>query len=102
MSGTVKLVTNVPKLNEFEGEVEVIGSGMSGGGFNRGGNLMLNAPLINDVLAMRLVVTDKSTDGWTTRSAESDFPPPTNPGPCGPGWTGCVRGNVAAVPATDI
>jgi outer membrane receptor protein involved in Fe transport len=102
MGGTVKLVTNVPKLNEFEGEVEVIGSGMSGGGFNRGGNLMLNVPLINDVLAMRVVVTDKFTDGWISRYVESDFPPPTNPGPCGPGWTGCVRGNVAAVPATDI
>jgi iron complex outermembrane recepter protein len=102
MGGTVKLVTNVPKLNEFEGAVEVIGSGTSGGGFNRGGNLMLNAPLINDVLALRVVLTDKYTDGWITRYVESNLPPPTNPGPCGPGWTGCVRGNVAAVPATDI
>ncbi len=102
MGGTVKLVTNVAKLNEFEGAAEVIGSGMSGGGFNRGGNLMLNVPLINDVLAMRVVVTDKFTDGWITRYVENDFPPPTNPGPCGPGWTGCVRGDVAAVPATDI
>jgi iron complex outermembrane recepter protein len=98
----VKLVTNVPKLNEFEGAVEVIGSGTSGGGFNRGGNLMLNAPLINDVLALRVVLTDKYTDGWISRYVESNLPPPTNPGPCGPGWTGCVRGNVAAVPATDI
>lgn len=102
MGGTVKLVTNEPKLNDFGGAVEVIGSGTSGGGFNRGGNLMLNVPLIDDKLAMRIVATDKYTDGWITRYVESDFPPPTNPGPCGPGWTGCVRGNVTAVPATDI
>lgn len=102
MGGTVKLVTNAPKLNEFGGAVEVIGSGTSGGGFNRGGNLMLNLPLIDDLLAVRIVATDKYTDGWITRYVESDFPPPTNPGPCGPGWTGCVRGNVTAVPATDI
>jgi iron complex outermembrane receptor protein len=102
MGGTVKLVTNAPTLNEFGGAVEVVGAGMSGGGFNRGGNLMLNLPLIDDKLAMRVVATDKYTDGWITRYVESDFPPPTNPGPCGPGWTGCVRGNVTAVPATDI
>jgi outer membrane receptor protein involved in Fe transport len=103
MGGTVKLVTNAPQLNVFGGAVEVIGSGTSGGGFNRGGNLMLNLPLIDDRLALRVVATDKYTDGWITRYVEDgDFPPPTNPGPCGPGWTGCVRGNVTAVPATDI
>ncbi len=102
MGGTVKLVTNAPKLNEFAGAAEIIGSGTSGGGFNRGGNLMLNVPLIEDLLAVRVVATDKYTDGWITRYVESDFPQPTNPGPCGPGWTGCVRGNVTAVPATDI
>ncbi len=102
MGGTVKLLTNVPKLNEFEGAVEAIGSGMSGGGFNRGGNLMLNVPLIDNQLAMRVVATDKYTDGWISRYVESNFPPPTNPGPCGPGWPGCVRGDVTAVPASAI
>jgi iron complex outermembrane recepter protein len=86
MGGTIKLVTNPAKLNEFEGAVEAIGSGTTGGGFNRGGNLMLNAPLIDDRLAMRVVLTDKYTDGWLDRIVESNFPPPTGPGPCGPGW----------------
>jgi iron complex outermembrane recepter protein len=63
MGGTVKLVTNEPKFNVFEGSVEGIGSGTTGGGFNRGGNLMLNIPLIDDRLAMRVVLTDKYTDG---------------------------------------
>lgn len=102
MGGTVKLVTNAPKLNEFEGAVEAIGSSTVGGGFNNGGNLMLNVPLIDDRLAMRVVATDKYTDGWIKRIVETDFPPPTNPGPCGPGWTGCVRGDVSAVTPTEV
>ena len=98
MGGTVKLVTNEPKLNTFEGAVEAIGSGTTGGGFNRGGNLMLNFPLIDDRLAMRVVLTDKYTDGWINRVVlGQDFPHPTNPGPCGPGWPGCTRGDVTAV-----
>jgi iron complex outermembrane receptor protein len=101
MGGTVKLVTNDPVLNHFEGSVNAFGSGTSGGGFNRGGNLMLNIPLIDDVLAMRVVGTDKYTDGWITRFVEPNLPVPTNPGPCGPGWPGCTRGDVTAVTPTE-
>src|SRR5271168_3080834 len=99
MGGTVKLVTNAPKMNDFEGAVDATGASQSGGGFNRGGNLMLNVPLINDRLAMRVVLTDKYTDGWITRYVLGEnFPPPTGPGPCGPPWLGCTRGDVTAVP----
>src|SRR6202453_2412795 len=83
MGGTVKLVTNEPKFNVVEGSVEGIGSGTTGGGFNRGGNLMLNIPLIDDRVAMRVVLTDKYTDGWINRIVlGQSFPVPTNPGPC--------------------
>jgi iron complex outermembrane recepter protein len=100
MGGTVKLVTNAPKMNDFAGEVEASGAGQSGGGFNRGGNLMLNIPLIDDRLAMRVVLSDKYTDGWITRYVLGDnFPFPT--GPC-PGWAACTRGNVAAATPTAI
>jgi len=98
MGGTLKLVTNSPVLSRFEGSVDAFGSSTVGGGFNRGGNLMLNIPLINDVFAMRIVATDKYRDGWITRFVEPDFPAPVNPGPaCGPGWPGCMRGDVLAV-----
>jgi len=102
MGGTIKLVTNPAKLNEFEGAVEATGSGTTGGGFNRGGNLMLNAPLIGNRLAMRVVLTEKYTDGWINRIVESNFPVPTGPGPCGPGWPGCTRGDVTAVTPTGV
>jgi outer membrane receptor protein involved in Fe transport len=97
MGGTVKLVTNAPKLDAFEGAVQATAATMSEGGFNRGGSLMVNVPLIDQRLAMRVVLTDKYTDGWIRRIVETNFPPPTNPGPCGPGWTGCTRGDVTAV-----
>jgi hypothetical protein len=65
---------------------------------------MLNLPLVDDRLAMRLVVTDKFTDGWITRYVEPNLPAPTNPGPtCGPGWPGCTRGDVTSVtPAESV
>jgi iron complex outermembrane recepter protein len=64
---------------------------------------MLNVPLINDTLAMRVVLTDKYTDGWINRIVlGSKFPVPTNPGPCGAGWPGCTRGDVTAVTPVEI
>jgi iron complex outermembrane recepter protein len=104
MGGTVKLVTNAPKLNDLEGAVEATGASQSGGGFNRGGNLMLNVPLVNDLLAMRVVLTDKYVDGWISRYVLGDnFPFPTNAGPCGAGpLVGCTRGNVTAVTPEEI
>jgi iron complex outermembrane recepter protein len=98
MGGTVKLVTNAPQLNDFASSAQLVGSGTVGGGFNRGGSAMLNLPLVNNELALRIVVTDKYTDGWIDRVVlGSGFPVPTNPGPCGPGWPGCTRGDVTAV-----
>jgi iron complex outermembrane recepter protein len=100
MGGTVKLVTSAPKMNDFEGAVDATGASQSGGGFNRGGSLMLNVPLIDDRAAMRVVLTDKYTDGWITRYVLGDnFPFPTSP--C-PGWAACTRGNVAAATPTAV
>jgi outer membrane receptor protein involved in Fe transport len=99
MGGTVKLVTQAPVLDQLSGSVNATASSTVGGGFSRGGNLMLNLPLVNDAVALRVVATDKYRDGWITRYVEPDFPLPTNPnGACvGSGWPGCTRGDVTAV-----
>jgi iron complex outermembrane recepter protein len=102
MGGTVKLVTNTPTLNKFESTVNALGSQTSGGGFNYGVNAMLNIPLSTDTAALRIVVTDKHNDGWIDRIVENPFPLPVNPGPCGPGWPGCTRGDVTSVSATQV
>jgi len=99
MGGTIKLVTNQPNLQKVEGDVDTIVSGTQGGGVNPGVNAMFNVPLIDDVLALRAVVTEKYTSGWIDRDVIADFPLPV--GPC-PSWgTGCTRGNVLAAPVTQ-
>jgi outer membrane receptor protein involved in Fe transport len=90
MGGTIKLVTNQPNPRAFAANVEGIGSGTSGGGFNHTENVMLNVPLVQDVVALRLVGTDKRIDGWTDRVVLNPFPVEVN--------NSTVRGNVAAAP----
>ena len=68
MGGTVKIVTAQPKLGEFEGSAQVMGSETQGGGGNYSGNLMLNLPL-GDVLALRLVGGDVYRSGWIDLTA---------------------------------
>lgn len=106
MGGTIKLVTNQPNLTKYEGALEGILSGTPGHGVNVGGNAMINAPIIDDKLALRVVVTDKFTHGWIDRDVIGDFPQPINP--CTPWlnaapWNGgCVRGNVPAGGVTKV
>jgi iron complex outermembrane recepter protein len=97
MGGTIRLVLNQPKMNEFEGAAQGIVGGMSGGGPSYGGSVMLNLPLVDDRLALRVVGTDKYTDGWIDRVVAQPFPV----GPTGDcGWASCTRGDVAAAPVT--
>jgi len=73
MGGTVKVVTNQPKLGTFEGSAMGMMSGTEGGGFNYSANLMLNLPL-GDKLALRVVATDSDRSGWINRTVISPFP----------------------------
>jgi iron complex outermembrane receptor protein len=94
MGGTIKLVTNQPDPKAFAANVEVIGSGTTnGGGFNHTENVMFNIPLIQDVVALRLVGTDKYIDGWIDRKVLNPFPTEVN------GST--ARGNVAGAPVAE-
>src|SRR3984957_579685 len=94
MGGTIKLVTNQPDPKAFAANVEVIGSDTTGGGgFNHTENVMVNIPLMQDVVALRLVGTDKYIDGWIDRKVVSPFPPEVN------GST--ARGDVAAAPVAE-
>jgi iron complex outermembrane recepter protein len=94
MGGTIKLVTNQPNLTEFQGSAQAILSGTDGGGFNHNENVMLNLPLIDNQLALRIVASQASTSGWIDRIVLSDFPQPLN--------GGLTRGDVAAAPVQSI
>src|SRR5271167_2418620 len=81
MGGTVKLVTNQPKLNTYEGSFQGTLSDTEGGSGNGGGSFMLNIPF-GDALALRVVATDNYRSGWLDRIVVSPFPQdlPTAPG----------------------
>jgi outer membrane receptor protein involved in Fe transport len=90
MGGTIRLITNAPDPDKFEGSVEVGFSGTDGGGINHTGNAMLNIPLIDGKVALRVVVTDKWDDGWIDRIVLGPFPTEVD--------NGTARGNVAGAP----
>jgi outer membrane receptor protein involved in Fe transport len=90
MGGTIRLVTNQPNLTDYQASAQVILSGTDGGGFNHGENAMVNLPLIDGVLAVRIVGSYSSTSGWIDRIVVGDFPPSTN--------GGATRGDVLASP----
>jgi iron complex outermembrane recepter protein len=73
MGGTIKVITNQPKLGVFEGSVQGTGSYTDGGGGNYSGNLMLNVPL-GETLAMRVVLSDLYRSGWIDNITVSPFP----------------------------
>ena len=103
MGGTIKLVTNAPKLKTLEGAASVDTSHTTGGSENGSGSLMLNLPM-GDIAALRFVATDKYISGWIDRKviAPGAFPYPTNFGNCGPFYY-CTRGDITAAPvATDV
>jgi iron complex outermembrane recepter protein len=94
MGGTVKLVTNEPKLGIFEGSTAVNASQTSSGGSTNGsGNLMLNLPL-GEIAALRVVLTDKYISGWIDRKVVGDFPFPTGFGTCNSAFYHCTRGDL--------
>ncbi len=101
MGGTIKLVTNEPQFNRFYGSANVIGSDTDGGGFNHTINVMLNLPVIDNRLALRIVGTNEYNTGWVSRAVVTPFPFPMNAGSCGAGWPGCIRGDVTATPAAQ-
>ena len=89
MGGTVKLVTNKPKLGVFDFSDEITGSGTAHGGGNNAENAMVNIPL-GDKVALRVVASQSNTSGWIDRIVVGNFPVATD--------GGIVRGDVADAP----
>ena len=92
MGGTVRLISNQPVLSQFQSTAQSVLSGTEGGGFNHKDNLMVNLPLIDDTLAIRLVGTEDYTSGWIDRIVADPFPL------VGGDPLGTVRGDVQGAP----
>ena len=95
MGGTVRLITNQPNLTQFESTAQSVLSGTDGGGFNHKDNLMVNLPLIDDILALRVVGTENYTSGWIDRIVANPFPL------VGGDPAGTVRGDVQSAPIVN-
>jgi outer membrane receptor protein involved in Fe transport len=92
MGGTIRLISNQPNVSEFQATARSVLSGTDGGGFNHNDNAMVNLPLIDNVLALRIVGTENYTSGWIDRIVVNPFPLAVgNP-------VGTVRGNVQDAP----
>ena len=90
MGGTVKIVTNQPKLGTYEATFQGNLSATQGGSGNGGGSFMLNAPF-GDVLALRVVGTDTYRSGWIDRIVANPLPPDTT-----------TRGDVLSAPVQSV
>lgn len=64
MGGTVRIITRKPDFDRFAAGVELNASQVSGGSDGWGAKAYANIPLIDDMLALRVAVTDETTPGW--------------------------------------
>jgi iron complex outermembrane receptor protein len=97
MGGTVRVLTNQPKLDTFEGSVQGTLSDTQGGSGNGSGSFMLNVPL-GETLAIRVVGTDSYRSGWVDRVVLNPFPEDV-PIAALPAYG---RGNVLAAPVQTV
>jgi len=105
MGGTVKLLTTQPQLNAFDGSIELTGSHTQGASDNGDVNVMLNLPIIDDRVALRLVGTSLHNSGWIDRDVlgnnfplEPGFSPTAAPGTV----IALPRGTVTSIPPVAI
>lgn len=64
LGGLVKFVTTPPNLDSYSGRVELDGSAVDHGGDGYGVRGMLNAPLLNDTLGIRISGFDRQDPGY--------------------------------------
>lgn len=64
MGGVLKYITNAPDPTHWDARTEFDIGGIDGGGLDVGGKAMVNVPLVNDKLAFRATVYERSDDGF--------------------------------------
>lgn len=64
MGGTIRVITNKPNPNQFEGEIYLSGATVKGGSEDYAANAMLNIPLVEDKVALRAVGLYRKQGGW--------------------------------------
>jgi outer membrane receptor protein involved in Fe transport len=70
MGGLIRLISNQPKLNEYENKIIVDTSGTYHGGANASGTFISNVPVIDDKLAIRLAAQVGYNSGFIDQHAQ--------------------------------
>ena len=78
MGGTIRLITNQPRINVTESSFRAEGSDTQNGGPNGRIDAMVNVPVVDDVAALRMVATYKRMSGFIDREI-GVWAPNTNP-----------------------
>jgi outer membrane receptor protein involved in Fe transport len=74
MGGLVRLISNQPKFNEFEGSASIDASGTYHGSANSTGTLIANIPVVDDKLAIRFAAQVGYNSGFINQYAEVSTP----------------------------
>ena len=64
MGGTIRVLTRNPDMSEFQAAADFTTSSILDGGDNNGIKAMINAPIVEDVIALRLTAVDENLGGW--------------------------------------
>ncbi|MBI1234955.1 MAG: TonB-dependent receptor [Alphaproteobacteria bacterium] len=64
LAGAVRIITHSPDMDEFDSEVLVDYGWTDGGGLRQRYNAMVNFPIVEDQLALRLVGFYRHEEGW--------------------------------------
>ncbi|MBW2367388.1 MAG: TonB-dependent receptor [Deltaproteobacteria bacterium] len=73
LGGTVRLITRKPEMNEFEGKIQLTGSKTeNSSGYSYKTNALVNVPLIDDKLALRVSGSHNNDDGFVDDANSGD------------------------------
>jgi iron complex outermembrane receptor protein len=75
IGGTIRILTREPDLESFQASVDVTGFGTEDGDESYAAKGMLNMPIKQDVLGLRLVASREELGGWVdnTATGEKDY-----------------------------
>jgi outer membrane receptor protein involved in Fe transport len=82
LAGTIRVISNQPKASKVEAALDGDVGAIKDGGTNAAVNGMINLPLVNDKLALRVVGFWRQDGGWIDRTdarVTAQFLPPPNP-----------------------
>jgi len=71
MGGVVRIITNKPDVSKSEIAIELDYSGTTGGDESTGINAMMNIPIIDDKLALRVLGYQRDNGGWVDNIRET-------------------------------